>query len=439
MRWECHECGEVHDELPEQCRSCGTKPEIVENVWRCARCGEQGIAGTRTSCPGCGAEKDQSAQVAVATDQRIEGEQGRALASGPWLYCAYCKTQVPPVYTSGPKQGQPTDRCPTCAGPLSESKEEAGSEVIRASEAASYRKQAVQRRGGGEVERPAMLPPTAPPGDGGAAGSDSPPRRRTWLWIVLAIVAGLLWLLFSPGKKVGYTVVGRSWERSIEIETLQKKAGHDWQSDLPSGAYNTACEKKFRKNIDVPIGTETYFEDEEDRSHCESWEERTVDEEVEDGKRCVEQGYKTQGGVSVKTCLSWEKKTKTVHKTQRECARYRVRHVKKTRTKYKQEPLYEPFCSYEVDTTWRTTRTLRASGSDDSTAPAWPAVEGLSQRERAGKQKESYRLRLRLDKGSKEQDFQPKDEAEWRSHPVGSRGMAQVKLGTLVGLRDEAP
>lgn len=439
MRWECHECGEVHDELPETCRSCGTAPEIVQNVWRCSRCGEQGIAGTRTSCPGCGAEKDQSAQIAVAADQKIDGEQGRALASGPWLYCAYCKTQVPPIYTSGPKQGQPTDCCPTCAGPLSESNEEAKSEVLRGSEAAAYREQAVQRRGGGEVERPAMLPPTRPPGTSEPPGEPARPApRRIWLWLLLLAIAGLLWLLFGPGKKVGFTVVGRSWERSIEIETLQKKAGREFQSDVPAGAYNTACEKKFRKNIDVPIGTETYFEDEEDRSHCESWDERSVDEEIEDGKRCVESGFKTQGGVSVKTCLSWEKKYKTVKKTVRECARYRIRHVKKTRTKYKQEPLYEPFCSFEVDTTWRTTRTLRAGSSDDNSTPAWPSIDGLGQRERAGKRQESYRLRLRLDKGSKEEVFRPRDEAEWGRHPVGSRGYAQIKLGSVVGLIDEA-
>ncbi len=434
MRWECHECGEVHQELPEQCRSCGTKPEIVENVWRCSRCGEQGIAGTRTSCPTCGAEKDQSAQLAVATGRRIAGEQGRALAMGSWLYCAFCKTQVPPVYTSGPKQGQPTERCPTCDGPLSESTHEAKSEVIRESEAATYRPQAVQRRGGGDAEPPSMQPPTQPSGAGG-----SPSSRRVWPWLLLLLLVGGLWLLFGPGKKVGYTVVGRSWERSIEIETLQKKASRDWQSDLPSGAYNTACQRKFRKNIDVPIGTETYFEDEEDRGHCEDWETRTVEEEVDDGKRCVEHGYKTQGGVSVKTCLSWEKKTKTVRKSQRECARYRMRHVKKTRTKYKQEPVYEPFCSYEVDTIWRTTRTLRSGGSDDSSQPTWPTVEGLSQRERAGKRQESYRLRLQLDKGKREEVFTARDEAEWQRHRVGSRGRAQVKLGSVVGLVDETP
>ncbi len=436
MRWECHECGEIHDELPEACRSCGTKPEIVQNVWRCARCGESGIAGTRTSCPGCGAEKDQSAQVAVAADQLIEGEQGRALAAGPWLYCAFCKTQVPPVYTTGPKQGQPTDRCPTCAGPLSEAQQEAASETIRASEAATYRDQAVQRRGGGAVEPRAVLPPTRPPSDNQSLpGSPAAPSRRIWPWILLALLCGLLWLMFSPGKPVGYSVVGRSWERSIDIETLQKKAGRDWQSDLPQGAYNTACERTFRKNIDVPIGTETYFEDEEDRSHCEAYENRTVEEEVEDGKRCVEHGYKTQGGVSVKTCLSWETKHKTVSKTERECVRYRIRHVKKTRTKYKQEPVYEPFCAFEVDTNWRTTRTLRSGSSDENTSPSWPVTAGLGPRERTGKRQESYRLRLQLQKG-KVQDFRARDEAQWQRNPVGSRGQARLKLGVIVDLID---
>ena len=94
------------------------------------------------------APKRQGRPASGGGDQRLEGEQGRALASGPWLYCAFCKTQVPPVYVSGPKQGQPTDRCPTCSGPLSESKVEAASEVVRASEAATYRAARTQARGG---------------------------------------------------------------------------------------------------------------------------------------------------------------------------------------------------------------------------------------------------------------------------------------------------
>lgn len=437
MRWECHECGEVHAELPEQCRACGTKPEIVLNVWQCTSCGEAGIAGTRTSCPACGAEKGQDAKQAVASEQRIEGEQGRALASGPWLYCAFCKTQVPPVYVSGPKQGQRTENCPTCSGPLSESTTEAAAEVVSASQAAEYRPQRLQARGGGEAQPAPQLPATQPDSQPEGAGAASPPSgRRVWPWVLLACLVGLIWLLASPGRKVRYVVERRVWERTIAIETLQKKAGHDWESDLPRGAYNTACERKFRKNIDVPIGTETYFEDEEDRSHCEHYETRTVQEEVEDGKRCTEQGYKTQGGVSVKTCLSWEPKYKTVSKTERECARYRLRQVKKTRTKYKKEPVYENHCAFEVDTTWRESRVLRAGSDRDGDTPSWPAVPQLSNRDRVGKKAETYRLQLKKSGGAIE-DYKARDEAEWQRHPVGSQVTARVKLGALVGLIDE--
>ncbi len=437
MRWECHECGEVHAELPEQCRACGTKPEIVLNVWRCPSCGESGIAGTRTSCPACGADKGQDAAQAVASEQRIEGEQGRALASGPWLYCAFCKTQVPPIHTSGAKKGQPSERCPTCSGPLSESQVEAASEVVRASAAAEYRPQRTQARGGGEAPADAKLPPTqpAPASDGQARPPAS--GRRLWLWILLALLLGLIWLFGSPGRKVRYLVERRSWERTIAVETLQKKAGRDWESELPKAAYNTACERKFRKNIDVPIGTETYFEEEEDRSHCEAWETRTVQEEVEDGKRCTEQGYKTQGGVSVKTCLSWEPKYKTVSKSERECARYRLRQVKKTRTKYKQEPVYENHCSYEVDTVWRESQVLRASSDRDGATPSWPPVSGLSARQRAGQKKETYKLHLAQPGGGRREDYTAQDEAEWQRHAEGSQVTARVKLGVVVGLIEE--
>lgn len=435
MQWECHECGEIHAELPEQCRACGTKPEIVLNVWRCPSCGEEGIAGTRTSCPACGAEKGKDAKHAVATEQRIEGAQGRALASGPWLYCAFCKTQVPPVYVSGPKQGQPTENCPTCSGPLSESTTEAASEVVRASEAHEYRIGQIEARGGGEAQLEPQLPATKP--DAAGAGATSPPGgRRVWPWVLLALFLGLIWLFASPGRQVRYTVERRDWERTIAIETLQKKAGRDWESDMPRGAYNTACERKFRKNIDVPIGTETYFEDEEDRSHCEHWDSRTVQEEVEDGKRCTEQGYKTQGGVSVKTCLSWEPKYKTVSKTERECSRYRMRQVKKTRTKYKQEPVYENHCSFEVDTVWRESRVLRAGSDRDGDAPTWPTVPQLSNRDRAGKRSEKYTLHLKKS-GSEPETYKPRDEAQWARHPVGSQVTGRVKLGTLVDLIEE--
>ncbi|HNN94039.1 MAG TPA: zinc ribbon domain-containing protein [Pseudomonadota bacterium] len=437
MRWECHECGEVHAEIPEQCRACGTKPEIVRNVWRCPSCGEQGIDGTRTGCPACGAEKGKDAQQAVAGDQRIEGEQGRALASGPWLYCAFCKTQVPPVYVSGPKQGQPTDRCPTCSGPLSESKIEAASEVVRASEAAQYRAARTQARGGGDAVAEPQLPAQAPATPSSEASAPPTARRRVWPWVLLTLFLGLIWLFASPGRKVRYVVERRDWERTIAIETLQKRAGRDFESDLPKGAYNTACERKFRKNRDVPIGTEIYFEDEEDRSHCEAYETRTVQEEVEDGKRCTEQGYKTQGGVSVKTCLSWEPKYKTVSKTERECARYRVRQVKKTRTKYKQEPVYENHCSYEVDTVYRESRVLRAGSDHDGDTPRWPEVSGLSSRDRTGSKKEKYTLHLKKSGGNEREDYAPSDEAEWARHAVGSVVTARVKLGVVVGLIEE--
>lgn len=434
MRWECHECGHLHDEIPDRCAQCGTAPEIVRNVWRCPSCGQSDIDGTRTTCPGCGADKGKDAAVAVDTSDaaRIEGEQGRKLASGPWLYCAFCKTQVPPVYTSGPKLGQRTENCPTCAGPLSESTEEAASEVVRATEAAQYRKQTTQARGGGDAPVDGKLPPTALP-DPVVPPPDPPPRRR-WPYVLLAIVLGLGWLICSPGRKVAYTVERRAWERSIEVETLGKRAGSDWEADLPSGAYSKVCADKFRKNVDVPIGTETYYEDEEDHDHCEDWDERTVQDEVEDGKRCVEQGYKTQGGVSVKTCLEWEKKYKTVTHKEKVCAKYRIRHVRKTRTKYRQEPRYEPFCTYEVDTTWKRTRTAQSRGEEEP--PAWPPVGTLGGREREGKRQERYTLRLR-DGGGKTEDFETKTQDEWSAHPPGSRVKAEVKLGVVVRLLDE--
>lgn len=451
MRWECHECGHEHASIPERCEECGTVPEIVVNIWQCTSCGQADIPGTVTSCPSCGADKQADAKVAVAPNLKLFGEVARALAEGAWRYCAYCKTLVPPVDI---RSGRRNERCPACGGELSESQRVAASQQVSAAEAEKLRPQVVADlagnvvAGAGEARVPHLL---APPADPPAAGGGKK-KGGIAKYVLLAIVGLIVFVICAPTRKVDYQVTAQRWSRSIDVEELQFKNKTDWQSDVPAAAYDRSCAPKVRRYNEVPIGTEKYWEDVEDRSKCEQERDRTesvadgsesYEEQVQDGKKCVRYGFKMNGGVSVKTCEEFEPKYKTVTRTRtkyrdkvvgKECVRYGTMKVQKSRTKYRKDPVYEPFCSFTVDTDWKVTRTLRTQGVD--VPPEWSDTSTLGKRERTGARHEEYVLALK-DKRGNDKEFTCKTQQEWTPHKTGTSVKAEVSLGVVLRLADE--
>ncbi len=409
MKWECHQCGEQHESLPTQCRACGTAPEIVENVWRCPSCGTDAIAGTRITCPQCGASKGHDAAVAVAPDRRLEGPHAQALASGVWRYCAYCKTQVPPVDL----RGQPNLRCPSCAGPLSESTESAARQTRSASEAATYQRQALATAPALGSAAQGLHTASAAP-----AASDRFVRRgsRVWLYCLAALVLLLpicIYVFVQPPPTVRLVVLDQTWTRTILIEERVAKTQEQWIGSVPADARNRVCERRKSFDRQVVDHEEEYFEEVEDRSRCQEERESqtTVDvadgEETyttqeEDGKRCNSFGFETNGGVSVKKCLEWQPTYKTVTRTRprtrkevqthRECVRYATRREKRIRPVFRQEPVFDDFCRYTVDV-WTPLKSLVRSGSD--VHPAWPDEPQLTSTQRIGGRVEQNVLRLK--------------------------------------------
>jgi hypothetical protein len=372
MKWECPECGRDHPTLPEKCEQCGAVPEVVLNRWRCQHCGTDEIPGTQSQCPTCRAARGLGAQVRVDPGSRLEGPRGLALARSSWLYCAYCDVQVPPVN----EQGQPNQQCPECGGPLSEATREAASQTISEAEAGTYRAEQAQARGGAPAP----------------SRTRTPPRRKIWVvvaLVALALFTGLYFLFFHRWKKE-LTVADRQWQRTIEVERFGPVAEQAWQDEVPSGAYQRSCQRKVHHHDKVPDGTETY----------------TAREAA--GRECASYEYKTQGGASVKQCARWE-------------TRYRT--VTRTRTRYRNVPIYGQHCRYMIDK-WHRDRELvtRGRGKDP---PVWPGTDALGARERAGRRQERYTLVLRRPDG-KTLEHQCSARAEWDRFPLGGAVIAEV-------------
>ena len=355
MEWECPKCGEQHDSIPARCGACGNEPDIRANVWRCQQCDEEGIPGTTPRCPACGSDRKLGDQVAVGAGERLTGERARALAQGRWLYCAFCDVQVPPV----DEAGEANDCCPTCKGPLSEAEKEAALETVSEEEAGAYREEAVQRVGG------------APSGPqmSGTLKEDPPPANKGKGLVVVAVVLLLLglgiYLLFIKTWDKQMVVAERSWTRTIEVQAFGPVQEEKWQDELPARAYDRACQRKVHHHDKVADGTEEY------------------EEKQETGKKCVKHEHKSKGGVSVKQCAKWEKTYKT---------------VTKTRTRYREVPVYKQFCGYKVNK-WHRANDISTSGASGD-APRWPDTSALDGKtKRPGKKSEKYTMVLRKPDG----------------------------------------
>lgn len=425
MNWACHSCGERHQGLPKACRSCGTKPEIVVNLWRCGSCQNEGIPATETRCPSCGAEPDKDAAFAVGEGLRIEGDLARDLATGTWRYCAFCRKQVAPVVWTGPKKGEPQDRCPTCSGELQEATEHIARRHVSGAQASTYQKNVVTGSPADALLQPNLSPlaePTAPAFQHGG-----------WVigtvGVLLLVLLGAGYAAFGPRSPEPVTVSGRSWVRVIDLEFLTKKATADWQSDVPAKAYNKHCTRKFKKNENYVIGQEHYQEVETDYGSCLRYTTRTVEEKIETGQTCAEYGYESNGGVSVKTCSSWETTYKTLRHEETTCAEYGRQTVEKTRDITEKRPLFEDYCQYEIDTGWKKVREIRAAGALED--PKWPAVPSLGERERAGEKHEHYLLQLR-DQGGKVREWTTSDVDAFLRHPVGSTCQARLRFSQVI-------
>ena len=203
--------------------------------------------------------------------------------------------------------------------------------------------------------------------------------KKSSMPIILGLVAllAIIFFIFSLKESKDVTVTGHSWSRSIEIEKYQTVKENDWKDKVPLDGKVLSCTDKERST-----------------------------EKVADGEEC--------------STVKKDNGDGTYNESQ-DC-----------QTKYKEVPVYDAWCSYQIDK-WTVSKTEKTSASD--LKPIWPTLQihtcakAMLNCEREGKRSESYIVHLTDPTNKKfECAF---DEKKWSDIKVNSS--RQMDFGKVTG------
>lgn len=323
-------------------------------LWDCKYCGTEKLLGvTHRHCPNCGAAQDPAWRYFPAEEDMVAVENHKYF--GADKICPAC---------SQPNSAANT-YCTECGADLATGKtaELQAERVIGTGRAdADTRRDVVKDQFVAEMQRvQAEAPRRAFLGM----------RKKEWLIIggvallAVCVIAAVFALTYR--KDTSGQVSALTWQRTIEIQDYQPRAGSGWDETVPVDAYGQTCDRRERGERQVPDG-----------SHEEC---RDVD----------------QGDGSFR----------------REC---------RTVQDYRKETIYDMWCTYTVDR-WDYKRKASASGTGKSPPPDWPQVTlasgtGRYGAERAGKQHETYTVVVH-DDGGDTHECSFESQAVWDQYEVG--------------------
>lgn len=320
--------------------------KTYEMLWDCKYCGQRKNLGlSHRHCPNCGAPQDPAARYYPSDAEKIAVQDHPYF--GADVLCPACRAP----------NSRNAKCCVQCGSPLAN--------------AVDVRLQQDQVVG-------------APPGPPAGAAPAAVGKRRSPLVIVLPILGVLalvgVGIFFLLRTRAGsFTVVDKTWERTIDVEQLSMAHGSAWCDSLPSGARALSRHREQRSTKQIP-----------------------------DGQTCVTR-RKDQGNGTFKE-------------------------VQECTPKFRDEPVMDDRCDYEAQV-WTVERTASSKGGANE-APSWPPTNvtgvGCSSLgcEREGKRVETYHVKLREPTSGEEStcDFEP---ARWQGFAVGSR--YDGRIGAMTG------
>jgi hypothetical protein len=335
-------------------------------LWDCQYCGTKKLLGvTHRFCPNCGAAQNPAARYFPADDEKIAVEDHELV--GADIICPACGTA-----NSGK-----SNNCQQCGAPL-EGGERASTlgDEVRAENArfeSSGSRDIAMERFQAEMAR---------------VGGDNTQGKGKRNWIIIAVVValvacvGLVLLSIFWTRTDSVQVVGHSWERAIDIESLSPVQDSAWCDSMPGDAYSVSRRQEQRDT-----------------------------RRVQDGEECsIRRVDNGDGSFSER----------------REC-----------RPTYREEPIYDDRCYFTVDR-WRVTRTATAEGDSLSDTPAWPPVN-LARTgnclgcEREGSRREAYTVHFRLPERQDSVDCNY-DQERWQQFAIESQW--QVNVSVVTGQMD---
>ncbi len=197
---------------------------------------------------------------------------------------------------------------------------------------------------------------------------------------LLAVAAIVAVLLLTWSKPTTATAMSHSWSREVEVEVFKAVQESGWCDSKPSSAYDSSSTEKVRSHDKIPDGED-----------CTTVRVDNGDGTFSEKEKCT--------------------------------------------TKYREEPVYDDWCTYKIDR-WEVGRTERATGGGTTPEPEWPRVS-LSKTgtslgaEREGKKTETYVVHF-VDAENNKTECEY-DIGKWQSIADGSewKAEASVLAGTL--------
>ena len=184
--------------------------------------------------------------------------------------------------------------------------------------------------------------------------------------IALFCCVSMFWKTEAP-----MAVSAHSWERTVEVETFKTVNESDWCSKVPSKGKVTKKKSKQNGSKQIPDGQD-----------C-----KTVRQDKGDGTFTEKE----------------------------ECT-----------TKYRDEPIYDDWCDYDIDK-WVVTDTKKSGGALDDKR-SWPSVSEKKNKVREGSKNERYTVTRQDGEGDTHTcDF---PEKQWSSMAVGSQWVGEVSVVT---------
>ena len=357
----------------------------VELEWTCPSCHTRN-PGTAPKCLQCNTAQPEDVKFEQAPEEKLITDETKIAAAkaGPDIYCAYCGTRNPATATA----------CKQCAAPLGEGKARAAGEVLgglRTAPAPPVKCPACGADNpamalkcancGASLEKaPAPQPPAARPGGCGIL-----PLILLGLALLVAIFffvsqssrrddsgtqGGNSGLNIQGGSQTSLNVVGQisgySWRRVIAIEALAPVTREGWQDELPAGVETLQCRKRVYQVVDEPVPGA--------REVCGT-------------PYVIDRGNGL--GEVVQDC---------------------------------QYEILADYCQYRTFV-WTTGPPLVLEGRDQS--PAWPDTSQLTEKQRAGRRSEEYRVTFQAN--DRAYTYTTDDETEYQTLIKG--GSWNLRIG----------
>lgn len=340
-----------------------------EMLWDCPHCGTPKLLGIQhRHCPACGAPQDPDARYYPSEDDKVAVEDHEY--HGADVVCSACTTANAAIAKFCVGCGAPMEGDGKAAAARSE--QAVGEHEAFAGESGKdARDEARARR---EVEREQARQAHAGPAPKGMSRGLKIGLIVGGIVLVLAV---LIYVFFFWKREATVEIQSIAWERSIEVEVFDEVKDSAWCDELPKGARKVSKKKEQRSTKQVP-----------------------------DGEECVKKRKDNRDGT--------------------------FKEVKECKPKFRDEPVYDQRCSFEIDA-WKTTRTEKASGTAKSPEPSWPKVELAKTGqckgcEREGEREETYSITF-VDPDGDTQECEV-ERSQWDRAEVGAKWKAEVGVVT---------